>query len=124
MTFTIESLKASVEKRYNAFTVVNGEDELVFRNPALMSKADRAAYNAILGELASQRDADDVEDDDVDLEDVTVKAVRDALELVCEQGDFTALVKAIGEDNLAYWLELWRVFQEATKPGEASPSRS
>lgn len=133
-SFTLDNLKSVLEEKYgpvvlDGFPGEGGRIRLLpmmrhteARRDEISAVMKRHAEDAKARKLAEVSPAgDDVESADLNK---SIEQIEELLTLVLERkSDMDRIKEGFGEDGQALLL-LWEEYQEATQPGEASPSES
>lgn len=120
----LDDLRKGAEAKYPDFEIEMEDGRILGFHPVLrLPKAKRKAVRDAL-DLKQQVDALP-EEHDMDQAELMIKVLSEAMKAAERtRGDFAALVKWAGKDDLGMWLFLFNEYSEVTNPGEASPSES
>lgn len=118
-TYSLDQLRADVEKNYATLTIEVGEDDKIdLRNVLRIEPEQRNKIMALLDDMEKLQDDDDVSQ--VEQLEKTTGIAREALRLAAgKRGN--DLVKIIGTDD-ALAMEILSKWTESTQAGEAGSS--
>lgn len=114
--FTIDDLRAEIEREYAPLRFQVGAEEFVLKSLLRTDKKVREAVIARLEALEAAHNGDDTVD-----EDAALASVRYVLESVTEGGRGYRLSEHLGDD-LLLCMKLLEKWTEATQPGERKDS--
>jgi hypothetical protein len=120
----LDDLRKGAEDKYPDFEIETEEGKVlgfkpIFRLPKSKRKAIAAAFDL------QTRVEGLGEDTDVDQPELFISVLSEALKAAERtKGDFEALAKWAGMEDLGIWLYIFTNYSEMTELGEASPSES
>lgn len=118
----LDDLRKGAAERYPDFTVEMEDGKILAFQPVF--RLDKKARKAVSLALDYQERAKALpEGSDQDQVEFLIAMMQDVFKLTERgRGDFTALKKWAGSDDLAMWMFLFENYNEKTEAGEASPS--
>jgi len=121
---TLDDLRKGASDKYPDFEVEAEDGRILGFKPVL--RLPKAKRKAVAEAMDLKKQIEELpEDHDMDQAELMIKVIMGALKAAeRSRGDFTALEKWAGKEDLGIWLFLFEQYNEVTDPGEASPSES
>jgi hypothetical protein len=121
---SLDDLRKGADAKYPDFEIEMEDGRVLGFKPVL--RLPKAKRRAVADALDLKKRIDELpEGHDVDQAQLMISVLSDALKAAERtRGDFAALAKWAGTDDLGMWLFLFEQYSEVTDPGEASPSES
>lgn len=115
----LDDLRKGAAERYPDFSIEQENGEIISFKPVF--RLDKKARRAVATALDYQERAKALpEDSTQDQVDFLINIMQDVFRLTeRNKGDFTALKKWIGNEDLGMWLFIFEEYNEKTEAGEA-----
>ena len=125
MGYTLDQLREDVERKYGDFEIEISEGvTLALRSPLRLSSDERHDLDAMFNTYRKSRDDESDEDEsEIAVVDTTVDMLRDQIRILAR--DKKVADRFLGSEfgsDIAFLSVLVEHYNEATQPGEASPS--
>lgn len=117
--FTLDAMRAEIEKEFAPFQIEVDGEKLTLRNLLRVPKNRRDEVYGLLDELSAAQESDE------GTLSVTEKSAQIALKIIPLVADKEKLARTLVErieDDLALTLRLFNVWMESTQPGNSGDS--
>lgn len=120
----LDDLRKAADTKYPDFEIEAEDGKVLGFKPIF--RLDKKGRKAVHDAMDLKARVEELpEDSDMDQSELLIAVLQDAFKLTERtRGDFTALKKWAGSEDLGIWLFLFEQYQEVTDAGEASPSES